>query len=174
MWNHHPGFGGDLLTRDVQIDVHGSDLSVDPDYDEPGNALLPGSRSVWPFVSTVDAGEADLRRPLWGKSALLYVTSLRTGEASIRRLDETLGVRLEWSTKDFPVCWLWEELGGFRGAPWFGRGRVIGVEPSIAYPARGLKYALDTGQSLVELLPGEHRAAEVKLSIDVSAGALHV
>lgn len=167
LWNHHIGFGGDLLDAEVELSIDASDVSADGGFDSPGNALAPGVGGTWPLAQGVDGEKVDLRRPLWDRSALAYVSRLSSGNASLRRLDGSLGVNLTWASTDFPTCWLWEELGGWRGAPFFGRGRVIGIEPCISFPGRGLDVARSTGQKLVRLAPGETRRTEIALAIEV-------
>lgn len=38
--------------------------------------------------------------------------------------------RYEWDAAVLPYLWLWTELGATRDYPWWGGGRVLGLERS--------------------------------------------
>ena len=61
--------------------------------------------------------------------------------------------------------WLWFELGGTPDAPWHGRGRLIGLEPSTTMPAYGLATARSRGANLLRLHPGDEIATELRLRV---------
>lgn len=165
VWAQHPGFGGDLLTGPARIDCGAGRVRVDETYDPPGNRLRPGAEGSWPRVAGREGGEVDLREPLEGGSGFAYLLDFAEGWASLRRVDGKLGVRLSWDATVFPVAWLWEELGGSRGWPWFGRGRVVGLEPCTSWPGHGVAdVARRTGTQL-RLAPGASIETAVRLEV---------
>jgi galactose mutarotase-like enzyme len=165
MWGHHPGFGGDLLEGGVTIEIAGRRVRTDADYDPPGNALAPGEISTWPKAPGRENGTIDLRIPVQGRSAFACVDDLAEGWARITRTDGLLSAELRWDADTFPSVWLWEELGGSTGAPWFGRGRVVGIEPCSTWPGHGLARALAEGSPLVELDAGASVLGRVALEV---------
>ena len=85
--------------------------------------------------------------------------------AAIRRLDNAVAVALSWTRERFPFAWLWYELSGTAEAPWHGRARVIGIEPSTTRPAYGLAVARQKGSPLLRLEPGDELTAELRLQV---------
>ena len=168
MWGHHPGFGGDLLRGGATIRLSGGTVRADDGYDPPGNALRPGSESTWPTAVGREGTHVDLRNPADGHSLFAYVSDLTEGRAVIERADGRLSVELTWSLEDFPCLWLWEELGGSGGAPWFGRGQVIGIEPCSTMPGHGLAEAVAAQAGLVTLQPGQSRSSAITLRVKSS------
>jgi galactose mutarotase-like enzyme len=168
MWGHHPGFGGDLLRGGATIRMAGGTVRADDRYDPPGNALLPAAESIWPTAVGREHATVDLANPVDSHSLFAYVYDLVEGRASIDRTDGGLGVDLSWDLDDFPCVWLWEELGGSRGAPWFGRGRVIGIEPCSTMPGHGLAEALAARAALITLQSGQSRSSAITLAVRAS------
>ncbi len=169
VWAQHPGFGGDLLAGPgpARIDCGARRVRVDEAYDPPGNRLRPGAEGAWPYVAGQGGDAVDLREPLEGGSAFAYLLDFDGSEgwASLRREDGALGVVLSWDLGVFPVAWLWEELGGSRGWPWFGRGRVVGLEPCTSWPGHGVAdVARRTGTQL-RLAPGACMETAVRLRV---------
>ena len=76
--------------------------------------------------------------------------------ASYALSNEGLGVGfgLAWPLDVFPHVWLWQELNGTQGYPWYGRSYVMGVEPNTSFPADGLAAAVERGTAQA-LAPGD-------------------
>lgn len=167
VWAQHPGFGGDLLAAPARIDCGATRVQVDEVYDPPGNRLRPGAAGTWPHVAGHDGEQVDLRLPLEGGSAFAYLLDFAGGEgwASLTREDGRLGVRLSWDATVFPVAWLWEELGGSRGWPWFGRGRVVGLEPCTSWPGHGVADVARRSGTQLRLAPGASLETAVRLQV---------
>ncbi len=87
------------------------------------------------------------------------------GWAELTRTDGALGGALSWDADLFPVAWLWEELGAGQGQPWFGRGRVIGIEPCTSWPGHGLATIAETTGTQLRLGPGERRDTILHLHV---------
>jgi len=162
---HHPGFGSELLAGPTRLSTNGYLVQADDSYDPPGNRLQPGSRGRWPHVQGNDA-HVDLRSPLDGGSCLAYLSQFPPNAvASIVRCDGTTGVELRWPGEIYPYAWLWQELGGSTGKPWFGRGHVIGVEPCTSAPASGIAELATTNGTQRSLDPAQTAHGWVELEL---------
>ncbi len=169
MWGHHPTFGSDLLDGDFEIQTGARTVTVDQGYNPTANPLQPGAVGNWPMVQG-KAGMFDLRRPAHGggagkMAALAYLSDFDSPWISIRRLDDEVAVALSWDEAVFPYLWLWYELGGTPEPPWFGRGRLIGLEPNTTCSAAGLADADRRGGRLLSLQPGVAITAMVRLHV---------
>jgi hypothetical protein len=164
MWGHHPTFGSDLLAGEVEITSGARRVTVDDSYDPSANPLLPGATGNWPNVDG-KAGSMDLSRPAGPLAAVAYLLDFTQPWAAIRRLDNSIAAALSWDGSRFPCAWLWYELGGTLEAPWYGRGRVIGIEPNTTMPGTGLASARLRNSHLQRLEPGEALGAELRLHV---------
>ncbi len=165
IWCHHPGFGGALLAGPARITTGAQKITVDDQPDARGNALYPGYESAWPYSLGQDGEQKDLRHPLDGQHAMAYLHDFTAGWVALTRIDGAIGMALSWDHTLFPCAWLWQELGGSTGRPWFGRGRVIGLEPATTWPGRGLAAAKATNRPLLQLGAGESRATTLRLHV---------
>jgi hypothetical protein len=163
MWGHHPTFGSDLLAGTVEITSGARKVTSDDGYDPPANPLRCGSTGDWPVLAG-KAALVDLSRPDGAVAAMAYLHDFSAPWAAIRRLDNTIAAAISWSDR-FPCAWLWYELGGTAEAPWYGRGRLIGIEPNTTRSAGGLADALRRGSTLQRLQPGEALDAELRLHV---------
>jgi hypothetical protein len=122
------------LAGPVEITAGARRATVDDTYDPAANPLLPGATGDWPIVGG-KTGPFDLGRPAGSMAAAVYLHAFNEAWVAMRRLDDTIAIALSWDAGRFPCAWLWYELGGTVEAPWHGRGRVIGIEPSRPGPA---------------------------------------
>jgi hypothetical protein len=164
MWGHHPTFGSDLLDGPFEIQSGARHVLVDDRYDPDRNPLKPGAAGRWPQVPG-KAGPIDLSRPEGPMASLAYLQDFDSAWASIRRLDDSVGVALSWDADVFPYAWLWCELEGTPEPPWCGKARLIGVEPNTTWPANGLADADRRRAPLLTLQPGAEIAATVRLNV---------
>jgi len=164
MWAHHPTFGGDLLAGGFEIQTGARNVTVEEVYDPAANPLKPGAAGTWPSVAGKD-GPYDLSRPTGIVAAMAYLHDFDEPWVSVRRLDGAVGVALSWDRDIFPCAWLWYELGGTAEAPWFGRARLLGVEPSTSRPGAGLADVDRRGGHLLTLHPGDEVTAVIRLHI---------
>jgi galactose mutarotase-like enzyme len=170
VWGHHPGFGGALLDGPARLTCGARRVVVDDHADERGNALLPGTTSDWPMALDEHGHEIDLRAPLDGRHGMAYLQDFTEGWAGLTRTDGSIGIALSWDAALFPTAWLWQELGGSTTPPWFGRARVVGIEPCTSWPGHGLAaIAASTGTQL-RLAPGETRATTLRLHVFTGIG----
>lgn len=163
MWGHHPTFGSDLLAGDFVIETGGRRVLVDAS-DPSTNPLVPGEVAPWPIVPG-KAEPYDLSRPSGPAAIMACLTDLAEPWAAIRRLDGTVAALLSWDGATFPFAWLWCELGGTADPPWYGRGRLIGIEPNTTWPSNGLANALRKSAPLLLLQPGKEYESWVRLHV---------
>lgn len=163
MWTQHPGLGGALLDgRRCRIRTNARRVRFDDVAPVVGVSASPGDSGDWPVVGS------DLSSPVEGSAFLAYLSEFDGAPwVELARSDGSLGARLSWSADVFPYCWFWQELGGTRGAPWYGRARVIGLEPATSWPGQGLAAAAARG-TVLRLRPGERRRGATALRVTAS------
>jgi hypothetical protein len=83
----------------------------------------------------------------------------------LTRIDGAIGVALSWDAALFPTAWLWQELGGSATPPWFGRTRVIGIEPFTSWPGHGLATIAERTGTQLRLGAGERRDTALRLHV---------
>lgn len=161
MWLHHPSLGGSILEGATLLDTNARRVRVDDRLQPVGVPIPVGSVGDWPVV----AGH-DLTKPVDGTLLLSYLSDFDGSPwVSVRRADDSLGIRIDWDGGALPYCWLWEELGGGTGEPWRGRERVIGLEPSSSRPGQGLAVAETTTGETVTLRGRASVTCTVKLHV---------
>ena len=81
---------------------------------------------------------------------LAYFERFDAGWYGITNTALGLGVGLVWPKELFPYAWFWQELNFSADFPWFGRARVIAIEPASTQtsgPDRRSVLVLDAEQS---------------------------
>jgi hypothetical protein len=167
MWVHHPAFGAPLVAPGARIRTSATTILVDATLDGPANPLEPGSSHDWPIVETRDGRRLDLSAvpsAARGRSLLGYLSGFEEGEVSIENHALGLACTLSWQLDVFPYAWLWQELGGTTGPPWFGDAYAMAVEPATSVPATGLGGVVAAGTHRV-LAAGASAATELRLRI---------
>lgn len=172
IWGHHPSFGGALLDGPARLTSGARKVTADGNPDERGNAILSGHESDWPHTLDRDGKPLDLRTPLEGEHGMAYLHDFTEGWAGLTRTDGALGIALSWETTLFPTAWLWQEMGSSKGGPWFGRGRVVGIEPCTSWPGIGLAATVEQGRHLLTLAPGERRETALRLHVFTGLGEI--
>lgn len=143
IWGHHPAFDAVPGSR---IDLPGAAVEIPADYDPRHNDLRPGSSGTWPLLPGKDGADVDLRDvPDGPRERVAYLTDVTAGWFALRQ-PTGLGVAMAWDTSTFPHLWCWTEIGGM-DFPWFGRSRIIALEPAMSWPNDGLGPALDRGRA---------------------------
>ncbi|CAN5319289.1 hypothetical protein BH10ACT7_BH10ACT7_14550 [soil metagenome] len=152
-WGSHLAFGGDLL-------------------DGPLTLTLPG-RAV---AGTVDGESADgaalaelLKQPHRIGSALAYIDCEGDGRARLSNGAQGISATITWDARVLPFLWVWIELGGTTGWPWFGAVRALGIEPVSAWPADGTAALVAAGRELT-IEAREPRVATVRVELDWASG----
>lgn len=144
LWGHHPAFRARPGTC---IDIPASRVVVDSAWIPGLGDLLPGGESAWPMAPGRDGtmiqidsvGDEALER-------LCYLPDLPEAWVALRHAASKTGVAIAWDKVVFPHVWLWTQIGG-TDFPWFGRSRIVGIEPHSAWPQTGLAQAASEGRA---------------------------
>lgn len=120
----HPAFGGAFLDGNCRVDTDATSFTADPDEhrSSAGSSREP-----------MRTDGRELRRvPPPGESARTFgwLSGFDAGWYTITNDDLGLAVRVEWDARVLPHAWFWQELNGSAGHPWFGRARIMAIEPS--------------------------------------------
>lgn len=173
MWGHHPAFGAPLVSAESTLDTGARSVWSDDGYAVSGNDLPLGETWNWPSVEDRNGRVIDLSRlPGIGSrlSRVLFLKDFDEGWYAITNPTLGLGVALVWDKALFPYACLWQETGGVRDYPWYGRAYVVAVEPNSSYPGHGLTSVIEqTGTQLV-LAAGESRTLTLKAVFYEGAG----
>ena len=114
-----------------------------------------------PFLSDATRLETTVDAPALGAaSSIDYLSGLDT--YTIR--DDRVGLRVSWDARTMPYLWLWQEHGGTRQYPWWGRLRTVGLEPFSSQPTDGLAAAVRNGTAL-RLGPREARDFDLTVTV---------
>ena len=121
---HHLALGGDLLEGECVIESGASSFVRDWDY-----SGSPAADVELPWPPTYEA-RIDIvpSRPAAGFE-FGWLTGFDSPWARVSNAARGITVSLEWSYA-LPHAWVWQELDASLGWPWFGRERVLGIEPS--------------------------------------------
>jgi galactose mutarotase-like enzyme len=139
-WGHHPALAA---TPGMWIDLPAGPVHVDEAFDDPDADLASG---MWPEVTLRSGGTAALDRiPEAAVERVCYLPDRPAGWAAVRDPETGRGVGLAWDVEAFPHLWLWEQLGGWR-FPFYGRARLVGIEPVSCWPGDGLARSIERGQ----------------------------
>jgi hypothetical protein len=159
VWGHHPAFEA---APGTMIDLPPGVVSVDADFAEPEADLLPGAAGAWPTVMDRSGRDVDLSVvPPGPVERVCYLPDRPAGWAALRGPAGGQGVAMAWDIVAFPHLWLWEQIHGWR-FPFFGRARIIALEPVSCWPGDGLAAALERGRAQI-LEP--HRVASAWLTV---------
>ncbi len=160
LWGHHPTFPAVAGDR---IDLPGSPrVIVEPATPGP----LVAAEGRWPLLPRADGGVEDLSAvPDEEQVRLGYLPDLDEGWVALRPPAGSgrPAVGLAWDARAFPHLWLWLQNGD-PGFPWYGRARMLGLEPQRAWPFDGIAGAVDRGQQLV-LDPGASMTSWITLVV---------
>jgi galactose mutarotase-like enzyme len=143
-WGHHPAIAA---TAGMRIDLPAGPLHVDSGFDDPAADLQPGAVGTWPEAALRDGGMAAMNQvPDGAVERVCYLPDRPAGWAAVRDPITGRGVGLAWDVEAFPHLWLWEQMNG-RRFPFFGRARLVGIEPVSCWPGDGLARAIERGQA---------------------------
>lgn len=150
-WGHHPAFAA---TTGMCIDLPPGPVHFD--------AL--GATGTWPTVERASGGMESLDRiPAPPVSRVGVLPDRPAGWAALRDVATEDGVALAWDVAAFPHLALWEQIGGPE-FPWFGRARIVALEPASIWPGDGLARAIERGQART-LPPRGTASAWITLSL---------
>lgn len=129
-YSSHPAFGPGLLGGGAVIDTDARAFIADHEAAQP--AIVPGSAHEWPWLTTASGSRRDLRvLPAAPAPAALFgwLTDFERGRATVTAA-VGIAVDLEWDARVLPYAWIWQELEQSDDFPWFGRARVMAIEPA--------------------------------------------
>lgn len=160
LWGHHPTFPA---VAGARLDLPDATFTVEPSA--PGN--LDAHTGTWPVATTPDGTPVDLSEvPSEQMVRLVYLHGLDAGWAALRNPEaesNAPGIAMSWDLQAYPCLWLWLQNGD-RGFPWYGRVRMIGIEPQRYWPFDGLAGAVERGQAVV-ISPRQTISSWLTLSI---------
>jgi hypothetical protein len=150
----HLIFGSELLADGVAIEASGrlADIDAGGQVDGPPK---PWPGDGWDHIAA--AGPAARFSALSGSDGYARLTS-----------PGGLAVIVRWDRDVLPYAWLWQEIESTTGQPWAGRGRALGIEPSMTAHSAGLAAAIDDGTAR-RLLPGGALPWHVELTVELAA-----
>lgn len=128
-YSSHPAFGREFLGEGATITADAKTFVADHDGAKPG--IVPGSAHAWPWLHT-QSGRRDMRvLPPSPHSQSLFgsLTEFEHGRVTITNASG-LALDLEWDAQLLPYAWVWQELESTDRFPWFGRARVLAIEPA--------------------------------------------
>lgn len=142
LWGHHPAFPA---VPGARIELPPCELRAEP--------VLPGGfgdqPGAWPSLADADGTPQRVDVvPAEPVQRLLYATGLQHGWAALRQAGGLPGVALSWDVETFPAMWLWLQ-NGTEEFPWFGRARLLTLEPQTTQPFDGLAAAHARGEAHV-------------------------
>jgi hypothetical protein len=170
IWAHHPAWGPPLVAPGARIDLPGGLVTADGGMDGPAVDLPPGSAHAWPMATGRAGQSIDLSLiPAAPLQRLCYVHELPAAWYAVRNPEAGLGVAVAWDLAVMPCLWLWQEIGGGQGLPWYGRGAITALEPAVQWPSYGLAQAQQAGTARV-IQPGQTHTFNLTCTVLAQAG----
>jgi galactose mutarotase-like enzyme len=167
-WGQHPAF---VATPGMVTDLPAGPVHVDATFAQPEADLAPGNTATWPSVLGREGQTIDLATiPAGPVERVCYLPDRPAGWAALRDKQTGHGIGMAWDIEAFPHLWLWEQIGGWR-FPFFGRARIVALEPVSCWPGDGLAAAVARGQARF-LAAGGEASAWVTMSLVVSPRAV--
>lgn len=165
LWGHHPAFDG---VPGTVLDVPAKRAVVPDGFDVNHADLAPGDYQ-WPIAAGRRSSKIDLRTlPDGPLERVVYLPDVTAGWAALRRPDG-VGVAMAWDAEVYRHVWLWTEIGGV-DFPWYGRSKVLAVEPVSNWPNDGLVEALRRDRAR-HLGPGASVSAWLTIALFTSSDA---
>lgn len=161
---HHPAFGGAFLDGGCTIATGASTFVNDSEAGIAG--VQPDSRHPWPVALAADGTAIDLSsigEDDRGRSAFGWLTDFTGHWASFTSRGRGLTARIDWDGTHLPHAWLWQELNSESDWPWYGRARVVAIEPSST-PTSGT-----SRESVLELAPQASVRIPITLTVTEEA-----
>jgi hypothetical protein len=165
VWAHHPVFGVPLLSAESRIYTGARLIHTDPSYDVPGNDLLLGEVFAWPIARSKSGAHIDLSRIAQagsGFSRVLFLKDFREPWCALVNPAIPLGVALRWNLDLMKYLCMWQETGGEKDFPHFGRTYTTALEPSSCLFGHGLIEAIQNTHTQLTLSGGESRTFRLK------------
>ncbi|MEW5978419.1 MAG: DUF4432 family protein [Acidobacteriota bacterium] len=162
MWGHHPALGKPFLGDSCWIQLPTARFQAHSTEYAPTCRIPAGTVAPWPMVPGKE-GAVDLSQVPPESQRVYeygYITDLDQGWYAITSRQHDFSFGMVWPLRVFPFLWLWQELRGSFGHPWYGRAYVMAMEPFTSIPGTGLADAIAAGNAPV-LPPGGSIEAEL-------------
>jgi galactose mutarotase-like enzyme len=166
MWGHHPAFGPPFLSEHCVLDTSAQTVVSDDAYQALGNDLPLGGTWRWPEAKDRCGKDVDLSKippPDSGYSRVFFLKDFQESWYAITNHQMRMGVGVVWDGTLFPFACVWQETGGEREYPYYGKAYVTAVEPNSSYPGHGLVEVMKTTGSHLTLGPDESRTLKLKV-----------
>jgi hypothetical protein len=178
MWGHHPAYGAPFLSGRCRLDASPGRVIANPGQTDPERSWLPDGGEVgWPRFVGRDGRPHSLQQipgPAERVNNLAYLVDLAAGWYGLTNQELGFGVGLVWPKEFFPCVWLWQELNGSFGHPWYGRAYVMGVEIWTSWPGLGLVAAKQNGTTR-SIAPGATDAVSFRaVFYESRSGVRHI
>ncbi|MPZ95866.1 MAG: DUF4432 family protein [Propionibacteriales bacterium] len=161
LWGHHPAY---TAVPGARIDLPAATATAAEQFDTDHNDLRPGASGPWPELPN-KAGDATALDvvPTGPRERVVFLSSLTDTWYALRDVEGGVGLAMAWDRAAFPCLWYWTEIGG-PSFPWYGRSRIVALEPATAWPSDGLAAAVERGTAhLVD--PGATMSAWLTVSL---------
>lgn len=143
-WGHHPAFEA---LPGMEIDLPEGMVCSDATMVGRFVDVEPGAVGTWPLLPGVAGGTCDLATvPDGVVQRICYLPDRPEGWVALRHPVSGRGVAMAWDLAAFPHLWLWQDTGT-PDFPWYGRARIVALEPQAAWPGDGLAAAIERGQA---------------------------
>jgi len=172
LWFDQPLFGQPLLSPDSFIDTGAhtvwTDDGLQAAFDEPGIDLPPGQTWTWPEGLDKKGSRVDLSRvppydPSSGHTRLVILRDFVGHWIALTNPTLGIGVGIVWDGEILPYAYLYQETGGWRNYPYFGRAYMMGLAPASSYPTQGLDVVRGTTGTQLTLAAGESRVLMLRV-----------
>ena len=171
MWGHHIVFGRPFLEEGCRVRMPEGTTVVphDEPIDPAGRRVRGGESYSWPLAADESGADVDLSiLPARGTPGeIVYIKDFSEGWYEIDNPKKNLGFRVEWGVRQMPYLWFWQEFGGSRFYPWYGRNYNVGLEPFSSFPTNGIEEAIENGTALYI---GPSETSRFSLRADVLEG----
>lgn len=158
MWVHHITFGEPLIGDTCRLTT--SARAFISDDVAPGTELPPDQTFPWPVEELASL------EPRGPKEVSGCLTDFDEGRFRLANAAIDLDVEVRWDVTVFPHAWLWEEFNAISAQPWYGRARIVGVEPATSIPWTGIGGTPQGKRGRgIQLEPGEPRSTYLALTV---------
>jgi galactose mutarotase-like enzyme len=141
VWGHHPCFPA---VDGTTVEMPARSFTTEPA--EAGD--IATTTGTWPNALDHDGRAVDISTvPDLDTMRCFYLHDHLEGWAVVRQPGDLPSVAMSWDVDAYPATWLWQ-MRGEPNYPWFGRMRVVAVEPQSAWPYDGLVGAIERGQAI--------------------------
>lgn len=148
-WAQHIAFGQPFVSEHLAVEIpavrgrtHTSEVKQE--------RLARNREFNWPIAPGLDGRPVDLRRIPADTERLqddFILTELKESRYQLYNSRLNLGVEVTWNSDVFRYLWYWLSWGAL-DYPWFGKARVLALEPVTGTEDTGLEDNIKTSKAL--------------------------